>query len=184
MPHLVMQRADGWWIMFPIWTEPHTQRKPERGLQCSPPSPAQLLRPGSPHSLTLMPGDRYSDPSMIGSTQFWNSGDGTNGILLMKFFINLITMSKVDSYPDMPGKGRDRQCGPVCSPGRGVSFSTTFFFFLFPLAISCGMWDLSTPASDLGTGRLSLNHWTASESHNPAQFLTSLFSSSSERSVA
>ena len=94
-------------------------------------------------------------------------------------------MSKVDSYPDMPGKGRDRQCGPVCSPRRGVSFSTTFFFFfLFPLAISCGMWDLSTPASDLGTGRLSLNHWTASESHNPAQFLTSLFSSSSERSVA
>ena len=73
----------------------------------------------------------------------------------------------------MPGKGRDRQRGPVCSPKRGVSFSTTltFFFFLFPLARSCGMWDLSSPTSDLGTGRWSLNHWTARKVPQPCTIL-------------
>ena len=50
-----------------------------------------------------------------------------------------------------------------------------FFFFLFPLAISCGMWDLSSPTSDPGTGRQSLNHWTAREVPQPCTILNITF---------
>ena len=76
----------------------------------------------------------------------------------------------------MPGKGRNRQCGPVCSPKRGVSFSTTlnffFPFFLWPYHVACGILVLQPVTWALEGGVLTTG--LPGKSHNPAQFLTSL----------
>lgn len=123
MPNQVI--TEGWGPMLPVLTEPHAQRKPEQGLQAFPlPLPTSTLHPiplPFPHprawGVVLGPFDDGT------GTHQWKRRGGANGIIVMRFLINLITMSRVYLYPSCLGQA-EVDSVPVCSSRRCMSYST------------------------------------------------------------
>lgn len=92
MPNqVIMERGQMGSISYLDWT-PHREQ-----------NWAKLKSLSSPHFYPLLPPDPYGWGVVLrpsdGGTHLWKKGDGSNGITLIRFLINVITMSRVYFYP-------------------------------------------------------------------------------------
>lgn len=135
--------TEGWWAMFPILAECHTQSKAEKGLKVSSPiTCSHFSIPPHPPLHLPCPG------SGINTFRWcWHSPvrpeDGTSGITLMRFLTNLIAMGRVDFYPKTDlWKAEEDSVGLSAAPRRDVNFRNPpaiLNLIFFTIIKKCGL---------------------------------------------